>query len=276
MKIILTIVLLQFSCFSCLYCQNIFADSTNKKTLLWTATLSGGVNVNQHSADFSGMPGVPSCCPNYSDGNGTGISIAGKFALPVGRSMFAGLRVGFTTLNGSMTTLQTQTIDNNGIATGLFEHSIVTKISMLTFEPTASILLWKSLRFHGGLSIAAVTSATYDQSETLLSPSDVVFENDSRVRNKYSGDISQVPGLQAGLTGELSYDIPLSHDGSFSLTPEVDYTFGLTNIVSTSDLWKINTLRFSLGITYNFFKLPPLGTGMQLEAPPDNSIPSKR
>lgn len=269
-------MLLLFPCFISIYGQNIFADSTNKKTLLWTATLSGGVNVNRHNAEFSGLPGVPSCCPNYSGGNGMGISITGKFALPVSRTMFAEMRVGFTTLNGSMTALQTQTIDNNGVATGLFEHSIVTKISMLTFEPTVSILLWKSLRVHGGLSIGAVTSATYDQTETLLTPSDVVFENDSRVRNKYSDNISQVPGLQAGLIGGLSYVIPLSRDESFSLTPEIGYIFSLTNVVSTSDLWKINTLRIGLGISYNFFKLPPLGTGMHLETPPENIIPSKR
>jgi hypothetical protein len=259
-----------------LHGQNFIADSTNKKTLLWSATVSASGNVNQHRAEFSGLPGVPSCCPKYSDGSGIGLAVGGKFAVPIHRTMFAEMRVNFTTLNGTFTARQNQIIDNNGIATGIFEHTIDTKIALLSFEPTVSVVLWKSFQLHGGLSIGAVTSATYIQTETLLSPSDVVFENDSRVRNRFSDNISQVPVLQASLIGSLTYSIPITTDRTFSATPEITYTYGLTNFVSTSDLWKINSLRIGLGITYNFQKSPPLGTDIQLETSPENRIPSKR
>lgn len=256
--------------------QTFFSDSTNRKTLLWTATLSGGFNLNQHNAEFSGLPGVPSCCPNYLDGNGSGFSLGAKFSIPVNRTMFAEMRLGFSSLNGIMTALQTQTIDDNGLATGVFEHKIDTRISVLTFEPTASFVLLNSLQIYGGLSLGAVTSASYTQTETLLSPSDVVFENDTRVRNRFSDKISQVPVLQAGLTAGLTYTIPLSNDGSLCAIPEITYTLGLTNVVSTNDTWKINTLRFGLGISYNFLKSPPLGTTIQQDSPSENRLPTKR
>lgn len=256
--------------------QAFISDSTNRKTLLWTATVSGGLNNNQHNASFSGLPGVPSCCPNYSGGSGTGLNIGAKFSIPVNRIMFAEMRLGFSNLNGTMAALQTQTIDDNGVATGVFEHKIDTRISILTFEPTASFVLFNSLQCYGGLSLGAVTSATYTQTETLLSPSDVVFENDSRVRNRFSDKISQVPVLQAGLTAGLTYTIPLSNDGSFCATPEIAYTLGLTNVVSTGDSWKINTLRIGLGISYNFLKSPPLGTTIQQDSPSENRLPTKR
>lgn len=273
-----------YICFILLLCysvnilrgQMLIADSTNKTKLLWTATISGGINLNQHKTDMSGLPGVPSCCPNYSSGSGNGIAFGGKFALPISSTMFAEFKLGFSALNGTMKALQTQLIDNNGVAEGIFEHTITSKINELTFEPTASILLWKTLQLHGGLSIGAITSATFTQSETLLSPSDVVFENNTRSRNQITGDISQIQSLQAALTAGISYSIPISSDGVFSLTPEIAYYYGLTNAISTNNLWKINSIRMNLGLTYNFLKLPPLGTGIQLETPPENRIPSKR
>ena len=259
------------------FAQNMIIDSTGKKTLEWTLMLSGGLNINQHQANFTGMPGVPSCCPQYSDGSGNAPSFGAVFSLPISRSLFAEMHIGLEMLNGTMTAQQTQTIDNNGLAVGIFEHNIDTRISMLTFEPMAKYTLWKSLAVHGGLSIGALLRATYSQSETLLAPSDITFENDSRVRNKRDGTIAQTSALQAGLTAGLSYNFPINAEGSLAITPQIFYTYGLTNIISTSDTWKVNSLRAALGITYSFLKAPPKPSDLPLESPQQQPhIPTKR
>ncbi|MFN8359461.1 MAG: outer membrane beta-barrel protein [Candidatus Kapaibacterium sp.] len=279
MKQLFLIVFIYIACaqVTTVFAQNSIIDSTGKKTLEWTLMLSGGLNFNQHQANFTGMPGVPSCCPQYSDGSGNAPSFGAAFSLPVGRSLLAEMHIGLEMLNGTMTAQQTQIIDNNGVATGLFEHKIDTRISMLTFEPMAKYLLWNSLAVHGGLSIGTLLRATYSQSETLLAPSDITFENDSRVRNKRDGTIAQTSTLQAGLTAGLSYDFPINAEGSLAVTPQLFYTFGLTNIISTNDTWKINSLRAALGITYSFLKAPPKPSDLPLESPQQQPhIPTKR
>jgi hypothetical protein len=279
MKRLILIAFIYIACaqVTTVFAQNSIIDSTGKKTLEWTLMLSGGLNLNQHQANFTGMPGVPSCCPQYSDGSGNAPSFGATFSLPISRSLFAEMHVGFEMLNGTMTAQQTQVIDNNGLAVGLFEHNIDTRISVLIFEPMAKYTLWKTLAVHGGLSIGALLRTTYSQSETLLAPSDITFENDSRVRNKREGTIAQTSALQAGLTAGLSYDFPINAEGSLAITPQLFYTFGLTNIISTSDTWRISSLRAALGVTYSFLKAPPKPSDLPLEsAPQQPHIPTKR
>ena len=43
----------------------------------------GGASINLHRADFSELPGVPSCCGGYQSGSGAGIALGLAYALPI-------------------------------------------------------------------------------------------------------------------------------------------------------------------------------------------------
>lgn len=229
----------------------------NSLTPYWeySVGLYGSFNLDQHSAGMQGLPTIPSCCPEYSDGTGTGMMIGGLVDFFLAEKFSLQGRVSLHSGGGLLEARETETVNTDGTAqTGVFEHTIKSKHMWLNIEPLITFSPADKFKILLGPTVGLLMSASFSQKEEILEPSDATFENDSTTRAIYSGDIPQTNTLFVGITGGLRYEIPISGN-MWSIAPEVFYTFGLTNL-QQNEAWKMNALRFGLAVQYNSWVTP--------------------
>lgn len=210
----------------------------------------GSFNFNQHSAGMRGLPTIPSCCPEYGNGTGTGLMLGAMLDLYLAEKFSLYSRVGIHSGGGLLRALETETVNTDGVAQkGVFEHTITSKHTWLIAEPLLSFAAIDRLNVMVGPTVGLLLSASFAQKEEILEPSDAMFNNDSTTRAIYSGDIPQTNTLSFGITGGVRYEIPISGN-MWSVAPELFYTLGLTNL-QQSQAWKMNAVRLGITIQYN-------------------------
>ena len=194
------------------------------------------------------MPGVPSCCPQYESGSGIGFAIGGLFERPVADRWAAGLRILYADYGGTLRTEEVETIDNGVQAVeGVFEHTIEASITGLAFEP---ILLYKPTpewQFFAGGKLDLVLTNGFYQQEEFLSPEDVRFENDERIRLVSEGDIPDARSLYGSVVAGLRYQFPLNSTNTVVAVPELSGWYGFSSVVNGLD-WSIHGIRIGLSI----------------------------
>ena len=224
-----------------------------------------------HSANFTNLPGIPSCCPRFETGFGLGYDFGFFTAIPLAKSWELEVDAAFVNLNGKLTRDEPQVVaDANGnYVNGQFEHTVNATLSSLGLMPLIAFRVSDQLRLKIGIRAAYLMQKTFSEQEEVISPSNGVFIDSTikqRVRNQYSGTIQQAATLDlAGIIG-ASYDLPLNNDYTMFLVPQVYYNLGFTNI-ATGTSWTVNGLNIGLALRYaleNYSpKIPP-----PLPAPP--------
>lgn len=221
--------------------------------------LTGGVSLsgNIHSSSFVQLPTVPNCCTNFTGGFGFGASVfAGMEYLPsskmFGREYHPAFSVSMSWLSASLkeNAVFANAINGNTVEQAISEHRIDASIAVLALEP--SIYVTPSVNFPLDVKLGFLAgipiSASYTQAETLLSPSNRLFENGLKVRNESNGSLPEKsPMYLAALIG-ARYNFMES--GNFAFSPEIQYNLGLTNIVS-SLTWKISSIRAGIAVRYH-------------------------
>ncbi len=203
----------------------------------------------QHDADFGGLPNIPCCSPAFSDGTGPGVAAGGLYQLALGDRFGLQLRAGYSLFTGTMTTDENigNALDaSNTVVDAMSRHTLESTLSQLTLEPMLvlqplSIPLRVNLGLRAGLTIAS----SYDLREELLSPDNVTFSDGSTARNVSSGAIPDESGYDIGVTGGLSYDIPVGD--RFIIAPEVSYDYNFTDVIADSN-WKAHALRLGVAL----------------------------
>lgn len=247
----------------------LYAQETNPNdeiTFLGSVGVFGAFGINIHSVDFTGLPGVPSCCPQYSSGRGNGFSLGGLYEFPVTPTLNVEVRGLFSTVSGTLSTNETKLVfDGKKSVEGLFEHTITTDFSTIAIAPSVKYTVFNSLKVSAGINAGLLEGGTYSQQERLITPDDILFENDTRTRLASSGTITEVSKFQLGLSAGVSYELPLNSSSTFIAAPEISYTFRLTNALQ-DESWKIHTLRFGVALKYAWYHYPEL-------VPPKIDIP---
>jgi len=217
--------------------------------------LFGSFNLNSHSAGMQGLPTIPSCCEQYDNGSGTGFIIGALLDMYIVDNFTFQGRVGIHSGGGLLRALENEVVNTDGTdQNGVFEHVITSKHLWLTIEPMITFSPFDKMQILLGPSAGVLLSASFTQRETILQPSDALFENDSISRAIYSGDIPRPNSLALGITGGLRYEIPFSNT-DWSVAPEVFYTLALTNL-QESQTWKMNALRLGVSFQYSFWIEP--------------------
>lgn len=218
----------------------------------------GDYNLNMYKADFRTFPNVPSCCPLYEDGSGGGFSLGLFYELPLAEKLRLALRAGYSTRGGVL--LREENVVVSGNVLGVFQHSVDVSLADVGIEPLAQYNLFGSLWLNLGARVAYVTTQTFSQKESIVSPSDGVFSNGSSTRNEINDQpIPSSSALFAGVLAGVSYDVPLNANATVILAPEVLYCLGITPVVSDLD-WTTNSIRFGLAL-----KLSPQQPGGPIE-----------
>lgn len=221
-------------------------------------------NYNMHSGNFSQLPGVPNCCPEFASGSGLGAGFGALYEIPFTSSFSAYFRAGYSMLNGSFSETETTTLydaANDDIMDGEFEHSLDAGLGAVILEPAAVYNITENLKLNLGLQAGFLVSKSYEQQEEITKPSDrATFLNpdgtDSRrrIRNDVSGDIEEANGMQFGMAAGLSYDIFLNKNKTTILAPEIFYSFNFSSILPDDD-WNVSSLR--AGVAIKFAPEPP-------------------
>jgi hypothetical protein len=228
----------------------------------------GGVSglLGTPTAEFSQLPGVANCIGSlgagtaFDGGSGGGFAVSalvGISPLPAMDEGFlshigADLSIGYA---GASTTFEVderigQAIDPAGNILPIFSrYTVETQVSELRLEPMARYYIGPSvpLTFGIGAKLGFLLGATYDQKETIASPSGATYGDGSSERNASSGDLAETSGMQAGLKLALGYDVPLSK--GLALRPELTGLLALNSPVQ-GVTWNPNELRFGLSIVF--------------------------
>lgn len=216
-----------------------------------------GFNLNNHNASFSKIEGFPNCCPKFSDGFGAGLSLGLLFNYPFSNKLNIETRFGIYNLNGELNKEQiignTEIRDPNppyettNIVDAISKYTINSKIQIIGIEPVLKYAVIDNLFVNTGIRFGFLNSATFDQSETLISPNNIVFKDSgTRSRNEYkNSDIPNSNSLQLHFLVGSSYHFTYK---DFTLIPDIRYYLPLTNIYKSE--WEINQLQFSLSAQF--------------------------
>lgn len=214
---------------------------------------------NIHQADMTGLPGIPSCCPQYESGSGSGFALGALYELPLNEALFLQLRASFTSHNATLRAREGKGVLINGAPTlAVVEHQIGSRLMSVGLEPLLGFSPFENAGLYVGTHLAYMSYAHFDQKEQLVEPEGTgTFENNRRTRNEFPDQqIPEATSFYAGVLGRLNYKLPLSKNDDFFLVPEVSYTIGLTD-VSDGVNWKAGGLRAGAAIQYAIPKPAP-------------------
>jgi len=234
--------------------QNVRAPIDEGSILIQPLSLGvfgfGGFNV--HTASFSGFRGTPSCCPEYTHATllGGSFGILGQYAID---SQFGvGMRMGFNGLGGDFSSEEIQYVmSQTGFAT--ITHSMETSLGILSLEPQGIYKIEKANIF-GGLWLGFPLAMQFSQRESIFPGT---FDGLNRIRNEISGDIPGTPSILFGISGGVSYELPMNVAGNIRLAPEVR-GFANFNEFSESTHWKAFGIRVGASLLWSpIVNIPP-------------------
>ncbi len=206
-------------------------------------------NFNFFTADFRSFPNVPSCCPMYQDGSGSGLAFGLMYETPLTENMRLGFRAGYSSRNGTLTRTENTVVTGN--IPGVFEHRVDASLADLGLEPLFQYNPIASFWVNLGGRVGYVQKSAFSQKESLISPSNGVFPNGSSTRNEFNNiAIPDASNVFAAVLGGVSYDLPLNAKSTLFLSPEILYSLGLTPVVSGVK-WSSNSLRVGISIKYS-------------------------
>lgn len=209
--------------------------------------LFGSWDGTLNSAEFTGLPGIASCCPSYGSTTSSGWRAGLAYIKPLSSAMSLHVRMSWESGSVDFSSLELQPIVSDA---GLPEqatirHELSTTSSLISIEPLAGWQPLPGLTLLGGVRLGYRVATTFSQREVLVDPIDGVFRNLSRERNVLSGDIPDALPYAASATIGASYDLPLNAEKSVVLSPELLVSISPIGVVSGLS-WTQHMLRAGL------------------------------
>jgi outer membrane protein OmpA-like peptidoglycan-associated protein len=215
----------------------------------------GSFLINSHNADFQKLPGIPNCCPRFEEGSGIGLAFGALLQFPVIENGLYEFRVGLNNLSGILKKEEPTTIIvDNYYQTGIFEHSLEAKISVIDIITGISYKVVQDLFINFGLIGSIPLKNEFSQKEIIIGTGTFLdsLGNDTQkaVRHEFSGLIPGASSYLLSFNVGLSYELMMNNERTWFLTPELAYRFMINDIAK--DLkWKLNQLSAGLSIKYS-------------------------
>ena len=210
------------------------------------------------SSNFSKLPGVPSCCPVFSGGDGQGFMGGFFYDYPFKDILNINIRLGTSFNSYQFNSIETENIIVDGKSTDAkIEHKLDVSTTAIMLYPLAKYMLASNIYIHGGLGFDLIIRNHYDQLEEIIEPENRgTFLNGSRRRNDTDGNIEEISSINAALTLGFSYELPLSYRRDYLLAPEIFYSYGLSSPVKNID-WKNHNINLGFSLVYREPPPPP-------------------
>lgn len=224
-----------------------------------------GLNYNMYSSDFSTLPGIPCCSPQFDNANGVGLSIGVLADFQTNNIIeYSGFdfRLSFDMLDAEYNineiagnTIKDDLIDvNNPSQTPVddvnINHNLLIGLSIISLEPTFRYSPIYDLNLHLGFKFGIPVASSYSQSSTIESPDYVRFKEGGFKRNIANGtEIPEINGFQSSLVLGAGYEFPLSK--KLYIVPEIRYFLALNDV--NIDTWKAN--HFRMGVAFKYYPI---------------------
>jgi outer membrane protein OmpA-like peptidoglycan-associated protein len=248
MPIVMLIIL-----FFCTSSSPLCAQDTTFSAGECVSRSGGGISgsYNSINANLRGLDGVPSCCPIYTEGSGSSFGVGGEHQILFGKQFSIGTRLGLGVVNGAMVTNEKKPIVQGTVEESLIiEHRIKHQFVDIVCSPFMEYRLGEKIPLHLGMTVRYSVLANYEQSERILAPSNVVFENNRKDRLKYEGTIPSLTQLRFDMNVGVGYVIPISTNGTWTLVPRTELSIPLNNAVRNG-VWKTSSVGIGLALLFN-------------------------
>ena len=228
-----------------------------------------GAALTLHGADFSTLPGLPSCSPGFEGGSAVApfLHLSSGYR-PAERSRIE-IALGFGGLGASMESDETVPVFNGTEGTdATFRHQLDASITALLITLRYRYALTEQLSIAAGPHLRIITGNSILMAERIVEPAGILFENDRRTRLGWDGPIPGINRLGAGLGLGARYEIDL--EGVRPLRPALDLGFDWTpgDLVEGRD-WSAQ--RISVGVTVLWSPEPE----KKLPSPLDPTLPDE-
>lgn len=219
-------------------------------------------NYNKHYSDFTELPGVPSCCPHFTGGEGIGLSAGLLYEIPVSRKFFIDLRAGYYLLGGDLVTKEYETVNTDGtVMSGVFEHSIDAVLGVAGIEPSIGFRIFDGLSLNAGILAGVLVPKTYKHMEQIIEPEGAAFDSEGNTIRMYSdGTLPESALIYAAWMARLSWEFPLNDNRTIWIAPEFAVSGSMTELVKDID-WGITNIRFGFSLKFS----PPYELKLRLE-----------
>jgi outer membrane protein OmpA-like peptidoglycan-associated protein len=252
--------ILFFTIFLVLTFSNVYSQNFEDRPIIYVGGYIGYL-MNFHNADFNKLKDYPNCCPQFTDGSGGGVGLGILLEYPLTNQWGITARFGFATLSGELTKEQkignTEIRKADGMGTGdiadaISNYSIKSNIQIIGIEPGVNFYPIPNLSLSTGFRLGIMNNSTFDQSEKLISPNNVVFaETGTKARNESTNrEIPNTNTIQIHPFLGAGYELPIFKNAS--LTPEARYYFALNNISEVN--WNVNSLQLGASIKFPVYK----------------------
>jgi outer membrane protein OmpA-like peptidoglycan-associated protein len=231
----------------------------------------GGGQFNNHTGNFTALPGAESCCPEYTTATGFAPYFGLFYQLPIIEQLDLQFRGGYTNFTGTFRPQQfignalSGTGNNAKVVDAISEHYLKVTLGAIdisaraSYYPIQKMPLGIDVGLHGNLML----SPTYDQHEDLIAPSGTVFSDSKTTqRNSVGGDIKNATSFLLAAEFGLHYNIPLSDD--WQLSPEASFVlpFGSPADFSAASLpnstWSFTAIRAGISLSYALRSSPSI------------------
>lgn len=225
-------------------------DQPGSDSELWRMGAYGGTQWIDYDADMAGLPGVPTCCPRYRGGTGSGLSFGVSVEAPIVNNVYGGFRLLYTGYEGTVSAEEYELVTSErDTTTATFGHTIEMSQPVFATEATFSVAVLPQLRVQAGARVDVMLGGTYRQQERIITPDNIRFENGLRTRMMYDGTLPREAPTHLAVTAGVRYDFPLNEDHSLMLSPEVQIWQGFEDLILGTDL-TMRGLRVGLNLYY--------------------------
>lgn len=246
MKNILNIFFVLFF-ISSLFSQEKASENPTQKISLGT-----NLGLNLHSSEFKDMPGVNSCCDQFTGGNGFGYNFNFRYEYGIYENLYLGAGFGYRINSADLSFNETRPFNftGNDLVQGQVEHKIATELSTIGLTIGGRYHFTNELYSFLGYRYGIINQSNYTQTEELITPKEYgTFSNGSRLWTNANGtfEANNINSIE----GEIGYQLPLSGK-NLKIIPTLNFSLGLTNLLSDSS-WKANQIMAGVRVQFDLF-----------------------
>ncbi|HRP02958.1 MAG TPA: OmpA family protein [Candidatus Kapabacteria bacterium] len=262
MKIIYIYIILLISLVYCSLSQNLEDYDSLTNSIDYTLKPRFGVFFNYnflfHSANFQDLPGINTCCPQYSSITDKGLSFGALFEHSLNNQMRIGGRLSLNLYNGTFTSIETKPIIIDGkTQDGKIAFNLDTKFAYLAIEPMFLYSFYPNFWTNIGFTLGFASHSDHYQSEEIITPNDRgTFTDGFRKHDLSFGEIPSISSVSYGFQIGTSYETKLNKDSSLILAPEINYAYNFNSVVSGIN-WNIHSIKLGLAVKYRQSQPPP-------------------
>lgn len=208
------------------------------------------------NARFTGLPNVPSCCPqSYLLNSALGLGVEALGELPIIPKGGIGARIGLSSFSMNFSYRENIPVsDGAKLFTIPRLFTLSTSIVPLSIEGYMFYRPIEMLTIQAGIGLATMLSGSYNQSERLDTVG-FTYPGFRSERNVLSGAIPNLASVLPLVRFGVSYEFPLTKKGNFLIAPEASFSFGFGNVVNnlqgTNALWTLSSARLGASVRYS-------------------------